>query len=165
LLVSLSGRGCVAWGYVAHDDLGDLRLDPRRLWSSERQQAPLLRVSSMLACRRDAFASDTDSGEPAEGEHCWTSMISPLTPARQLFAVVHRELLAVRRMVFSICTTGLFPTGRPVRHRSRSWPETWSPAASEVIQLGAALRSQYAHNHMVNGKSSGDTSGTFPATP
>lgn len=57
----------------------------------------------------------------------------------------------MRRIVFLTCTTGIFPTGRPVRRHWRSWPEPWSPATSELM-LGAALRSQDAHNHMVNGE-------------
>lgn len=70
-----------------------------------------------------------------------------------MLTLLHRELLAVRRIVFFTCTTGIFPTGRAVRRDWASWPEPWSPATSELIQLGAALRSQDAHNHMVNGKS------------
>lgn len=59
----------------------------------------------------------------------------------------------MRRIAFFTCTCGIFPTGRPpVRRRWASWPEPWAPAALESIQLSAALRSQAAHDHTVNGK-------------
>ena len=46
-------------------------------------------------------------------------MIDPLSPAKQLFAWVDREIRIARRVVYFTCTCGIFPTS------SRSARERW----------------------------------------
>lgn len=58
-------------------------------------------------------------------------MIDPLSPAKQLFAWVDREIRIARRVVFFTCTCGIFPTS------SRSIRERWGIGRGE--QPGKAI--------------------------
>jgi hypothetical protein len=68
------------------------------------------------------------------------SMIDPLSAARQLLALVEREIRIARRVVFFTCTCGIFPTSsRPPRQRWTIWQKALRDKVTQRVDIRSLL--------------------------
>ena len=67
-------------------------------------------------------------------------MSDPLSAARQLLALVDREIRIARRVVFFTCTCGIFPTGsRPPGQRWTVWQKALRDKVTQRVDIQSLL--------------------------